>query len=247
MLDVQQFMKHQIIAHLITRIRKRFDMATYSVVEKFISINGESTKAGQLAVFIRFAGCNLNCNYCDTKWANEKDVSYETLTEFEIYDYIKSTGVTNVTLTGGEPLLREDIVKLLRILSSDKNLYVEIETNGSVDIGPFRDISENISFTLDYKLQGSGMEHMMNLDNYEDLTSNDTVKFVVSNKEDLKKAKQIIDEERLTEKCNVYISPVFGRIEPVTFVDFMIENKMIKVNMQLQMHKIIWDPEKKGV
>ena len=79
-------------------------MATYSVVEKFISINGESTKAGQLAVFIRFAGCNLNCNYCDTKWANEKDVSYETLTEFEIYDYIKSTGVTNVTLTGGEPL-----------------------------------------------------------------------------------------------------------------------------------------------
>lgn len=247
MLDVQQFMKHQIIAHLITRIRKRFDMATYSVVEKFISINGESTKAGQLAVFIRFAGCNLNCNYCDTKWANEKDVSYETLTEFEIYDYIKSTGVTNVTLTGGEPLLREDIDKLLRILSSDKNLYVEIETNGSVDIGPFRDISENISFTLDYKLQGSGMEHMMNLDNYEDLTSNDTVKFVVSNKEDLKKAKQIIDEEGLTEKCNVYISPVFGRIEPVTIVDFMIENKMNKVNMQLQMHKIIWDPEKKGV
>ena len=88
---------------------------------------------------------------------------------------------------------------------------------------------------------------MMNLDNYEDLTSNDTVKFVVSNKEDLKKAKQIIDEERLTEKCNVYISPVFGRIEPVTIVDFMIENKMNKVNMQLQMHKIIWDPEKRGV
>ena len=63
----------------------------------------------------------------------------------------------------------------------------------------------------------------------------------------MKKAKQIIDEERLTEKCNVYISPVFGRIEPVTIVDFMIENKMNKVNMQLQMHKIIWDPEKKGV
>ena len=74
-----------------------------------------------------------------------------------------------------------------------------------------------------------------------------TMEFVVSNKEDLKKAKQIIDEERLTEKCNVYISPVFGRIEPVTIVDFMIENKMNKVNMQLQMHKIIWDPEKKGV
>ena len=74
-----------------------------------------------------------------------------------------------------------------------------------------------------------------------------TVKFVVSNKEDLKKAKQIIDEERLTEKCNVYISPVFGRIEPVTIVDFMIENKLNDVNLQLQLHKIIWDPDMKGV
>lgn len=222
-------------------------MATYNVVEKFVSINGESAKAGQIAVFIRFAGCNLNCNYCDTKWANEKDVSYEKLTEFEIYDYIKGTGVTNVTLTGGEPLLREDIDKLLRILSSDKNLYVEIETNGSVDIGSFRDISENISFTLDYKLPGSGMDHMMNHDNYKDLSSKDTVKFVVSDIADLNMTRNIIEKYSLTEKCNVYISPVFGRIEPVTIVDFMINSKMNKVNMQLQMHKIIWDPEKKGV
>ena len=97
-------------------------MATYSVVEKFVSINGEGTKAGQLAVFVRFAGCNLDCNYCDTQWANKHDVKYDILTEFEIYDYIKSTGVVNVTLTGGEPLLRDNIENLLRILSSDKSL-----------------------------------------------------------------------------------------------------------------------------
>ena len=222
-------------------------MATYSVVEKFVSINGESTKAGQLAVFIRFAGCNLNCNYCDTKWANELDVPFQTMTEFEIYDYIKSTGVTNVTLTGGEPLLQENIDKLLRILSSDKTLYVEIETNGSVDLTPYRDISDNISFTVDYKLPGSGMEHMMLLENYEVLENKDTVKFVVSSIDDLRKTKHIIDEEGLVEKCNVYISPVFGRIEPVTIVDFMIDKKLNKVNMHLQMHKIIWDPDKKGV
>ena len=66
-------------------------MAEFRVVEKFISINGEGTKAGQLAVFIRFAGCNLNCSYCDTTWANEPDVKYEEMTEFEIYDYIKNT------------------------------------------------------------------------------------------------------------------------------------------------------------
>ena len=222
-------------------------MATYSVVEKFISINGESTKAGQLAVFIRFAGCNLNCNYCDTKWANEKDVSHETLTEFEIYDYIKSTGVTNVTLTGGEPLLRDNIENLLRILSSDKSLFVEIETNGSVDLAPYRDISENVSFTLDYKLPGSGMESKMNMDNYEELSKVDTVKFVVSDVTDLDKARQIILDYKLTEKCNVYLSPVFGRIEPVEIVNYMIVHKMNKINMQLQMHKIIWDPEMKGV
>ena len=222
-------------------------MATYSVVEKFVSINGEGTKAGQLAVFVRFAGCNLDCNYCDTKWANKHDVKFDTLTEFEIYDYIKSTGVTNVTLTGGEPLLRDNIENLLRILSSDKSLYVEIETNGSIDLMPYRDISENVSFTLDYKLPGSGMEKYMNLDNYEDLRSKDTVKFVVSHKEDLDKARKIIEEHKLTEKCSVYFSPVFGRIEPVDIVNYMIEHKMNKVNMQLQMHKIIWDPEMKAV
>lgn len=222
-------------------------MATYSVVEKFVSINGESTKAGQLAVFIRFAGCNLDCNYCDTKWANEHNVSSETMTEFEIYDYIKSTGVTNVTLTGGEPLLRDNIENLLRILSSDKSLYVEIETNGSVELSGFRDISENVSFTVDYKLPGSGMEDKMNLDNYEELSEVDTVKFVASDIVDLDKARQIIEEYKLTDKCNVYISPVFGRIKPVEIVDYMIEHKMNKVNMQLQMHKIIWDPDKKGV
>ena len=222
-------------------------MATYSVVEKFVSINGEGTKAGQLAVFVRFAGCNLDCNYCDTKWANEKNVPFDTLTEFEIYDYIKSTGVTNVTLTGGEPLLRDNIENLLRILSSDKSLYVEIETNGSVELSQFRHISDNLSFTVDYKLPGSGMESKMNLDNYEDLNKEDTVKFVVSSRDDLDKAKQIIDEYNLIESCNVYISPVFGRIEPAEIVEYMIEHKMNKINMQLQLHKFIWDPNMKGV
>lgn len=222
-------------------------MATYRVVEKFISINGEGTRAGQLAVFIRFAGCNLDCNYCDTKWANEPDAQYTEMTEFEIYDYIKSTGVKNVTLTGGEPLLRESIDKLLRILSSDKTIRVEIETNGSVGLAPFREISENISFTVDYKLPGSGMESMMDCENYEELTMSDTVKFVVSHGDDLQKAKDIIEEYKLTEQCNVYISPVFGRINPQEIVEFMIEKHMNDVNLQLQLHKIIWDPEKKGV
>ena len=88
-------------------------MSKYEVVEKFVSINGEGTKAGQLAVFIRFKGCNLNCKYCDTKWANEQETPSQPMTEKEILDYVLSTGVKNVTLTGGEPLLREGIENVI--------------------------------------------------------------------------------------------------------------------------------------
>lgn len=222
-------------------------MAEFKVVEKFVSINGEGTKSGQLAVFIRFAGCNLACNYCDTMWANKEDAAYELMTEFELYDYIKSTGIKNVTLTGGEPLLREGIEKLLKILSSDKSIRVEIETNGSIAIEPYRDISENMTFTIDYKLAGSGMESHMYMENFEDVMSTDTVKFVVSHMDDLNNAREIIDRYNLRERCIVYISPVFGRIEPRQIVDYMQEYKLNDVNLQLQMHKIIWDPEARGV
>lgn len=222
-------------------------MAIFNVVEKFVSINGEGTRAGQLAVFIRFTGCNLNCNYCDTAWANYKNVPAHAMTEFEIYDYVKATGIKNVTLTGGEPLLRQDIDKLLRILSSDRSIHVEIETNGTIDLREFCDINEELSFTVDYKLPGSGMEKYMLMSNFEGRRLWDTVKFVVSDEADLKRAKEIIEQYGLVEQCNVYISPVFGRIEPAQIVDYMKENKLNGVNLQLQMHKIIWDPERKGV
>ncbi|MGN1318790.1 MAG: radical SAM protein, partial [Lachnospirales bacterium] len=108
------------------------------VAEKFVSINGEGQKAGELAVFVRFTGCNLNCSYCDTKWANEPHCNYEELSVDEIYDYILSTKVKNVTLTGGEPLLHSGIYNLCAKLSEDNNLKVEIETNGSVSIEKYK-------------------------------------------------------------------------------------------------------------
>ena len=109
----------------------------FKVVEKFVSVNGEGKRAGQLAVFIRFAGCNLECSYCDTKWANDKEVNFELLSADEVYNYIKSTGIKNVTLTGGEPLFQKNIKELLEKLCYDKNLNIEIETNGSINIKEF--------------------------------------------------------------------------------------------------------------
>lgn len=92
---------------------------TYEVVEHFVSINGEGPLAGQLAVFVRFKGCNLSCLYCDTKWANEPDVPARVMTAEEIHQAIMETGVRNVTLTGGEPLNRPYISELLEKLAAD--------------------------------------------------------------------------------------------------------------------------------
>lgn len=219
----------------------------YKVVETFISINGESTKAGQLAAFIRFKGCNLCCEYCDTAWANKSDASYTEMTALEIYKYIKETGITNVTLTGGEPLLQTGIMELLNILSKDTDLFVEIETNGSINLEEFIKIDNRLSFTMDYKLPVSGMEDKMCLKNFDILTYKDTVKFVSGSIEDLERAREIIERYGLIDKCHVYISPVFGKINLPDIVEYMKEHKMNKVNMQLQMNKFIWDPQERGV
>lgn len=221
-------------------------MVRYKVVERFVSINGEGTHSGQLAVFIRFAGCNLNCSFCDTKWANEKDVEYELLSVDEIVDYIDETELNNVTLTGGEPLLQQEIEILIEKLTA-KGLYVEIETNGSVSLDKFRQITPEPAFTMDYKLPGSNMESMMCKSNFEILKQQDTVKFVAGSSEDLEKFKQITQMYKLVEKCNVYLSPVFGSISMEDMVEFMIQNKMNGVNLQAQLHKIIWSPDKRGV
>lgn len=222
-------------------------MGRFKVVEKFISINGEGRCAGELAAFIRFAGCNLNCSYCDTRWANEPKVPYEILSEEEIYAYIKGNDVNNVTLTGGEPLLQENIGRLIKMLSKDKSLRIEIETNGAVSLKDYIDIGENVTFTLDYKLPGSKMNHKMIMDNYDLLRACDTVKFVVSDQEDLDKAREVIEQYQLTDRVAVYLSSSFGVIKPEDIVNYMMEHKLNKVRLQLQMHKYIWDPNKKGV
>ncbi|MPM85177.1 7-carboxy-7-deazaguanine synthase [bioreactor metagenome] len=219
----------------------------FKVVEKFVSINGEGRRSGQLAVFIRFAGCNLKCSYCDTMWANEKNVSYELMSSHDIYDYIKSTNVTNVTLTGGEPLLQDGIIHLLELLAKDTTLHVEIETNGSVSLEPFIALENSPSFTMDYKLPSSLMEDNMLLSNFNNLAKKDTLKFVAGSLLDLEKAYELIIKYNLTHKTNVYISPVYGNIQLEKIVDFMINKKINGVQLQLQLHKIIWDPNKRGV
>lgn len=220
-------------------------MKMFNVAEKFVSINGEGQYAGQLAVFIRFAGCNLRCSYCDTKWANSFDYKGELLSAEEILDYVLGTHIRNVTLTGGEPLLREGITELIEMLIK-LELRVEVETNGSVPLAPV-DGKFRPHFTIDYKTPSSGMEDKMLMSNYGILESEDVVKFVCGSVEDLNRSYEIIRQYGLIKRCKVYLSCVFGQLEPKTAVEFMKENELNGVNFQLQMHKFIWEPDKKGV
>ena len=235
------------------------------VVEKFVSINGEGTRAGELSVFLRFKGCNLRCSYCDTVWAYQPDCSYREESPEELLQYVIESGVHNVTITGGEPLLQPEAGRLISLLVNHKlpecnklrgtsmgkifgrnRLHVEIETNGAVDLKPFCHADRPV-FTMDYKLPSSGCEEAMCLSNFALLMPEDTVKFVVGSLEDLDRAREIIEEYDLTNHCHVYFSPVFGAIEPVKIVEEMIKYQLNGVRMQIQMHKVIWDPEKRGV
>ncbi|MDE6035386.1 MAG: putative 7-carboxy-7-deazaguanine synthase QueE [Ruminococcus sp.] len=218
----------------------------FPIAEKFISINGEGKRAGELSVFVRFRGCNLRCSYCDTTWANTADCHADMMSVEDIVNYVNKSGIDNITLTGGEPLLQENIDILVEsLMKSGHN--VEIETNGSISIKNLSEKTYRPDFTIDYKLPSSDMESFMDTGNYAYLTENDVIKFVVGNVSDLDKAVEITEKFSLTEKCHVYISPVFSKINPAEIVEYMKLKNLNKVRLQLQLHKFIWNPDERGV
>ena len=227
-------------------------MGTFRLAEHFVSINGEGRLAGELALFLRFTGCNLRCDWCDTMWANEKDAPYTLMDTSSLAEIAKQAyeeyDVHNVTLTGGEPLLQEELPELCRSLAS-LGLNVEIETNGAVPLAPFLKKCEKYgtrpALTMDYKLPSSKMEKHMCTENFRYLKFFDTLKFVCGSRADLDRAAEIIEEYK--PESTIFLSPVFGRIEPAEMVEFMKERKLGKVRLQIQLHKVIWDPEMKGV
>ena len=209
------------------------------VNEIYYSVQGESTSAGLPCVFVRLTYCNLRCTYCDTEYAfyEGKEKSIE-----EIVEEVKKFGCKLVEVTGGEPLFQEESFPLMKRLC-DEGFDAMLETGGSLSI---ENVDERVKIIMDLKCPSSGMLKKNIYENVNYLKSSDELKFVIGNREDYDWAKGIIVKYDLMGKCSILFSVVFGELEPITLVNWILEDKL-NVRFQLQMHKYIWHPETKGV
>lgn len=216
----------------------------FPVVEIFDSIDGEGITAGCLATFIRLAGCNIRCGYCDTPYALKKEDGKD-MTLAEIVERVVKIGNKHVTLTGGEPLWCDRVKTLIEAIIAEGH-RVNIETNGTLPIEPYTQLYGAV-ITMDYKTISSGMNGQMNLENLRRLRGVDVLK-IVCQESDFEDIEQMLKTYR--PRCKIFLSPIYGKIEPVKLVNFakhLRDEGIYNVRVQVQLHKIIWNPNEKGV
>ena len=231
------------------------------VCEIFRSIEGEGLRTGLAAVFVRLHGCNLRCSYCDSMYAVEGH-DFEQMNVLQVLDAVESyrgeSGIQCVTVTGGEPLLHAGIGELLRALS-ENGFLVNVETNGTV---PCKWHYPGLFYTMDWKCESSGMSAKMRMENLETLGANDVLKFVVGTERDLEETARVVDELSRRKSAvsaadktslgmpHIFVSPVFGKLKYEKIVEWMLSEKVMVQNnarFQVQLHKIVWDPDLRGV
>jgi len=202
--------------------------------EIFFSVQGEGINSGLPTVFIRTTGCNLRCSYCDTVYAYNqgKEMSIEN-----IMLKVSKFDCKRICITGGEPLLQQDLIDLLFEL---KGYSVSIETNGSLNIDK---LPKEVMISLDIKCPSSNESKKMNLENIKYLKKTDQVKFVMETKEDYDFAKMIVFNNKVP---NAIFSPV-GGLDAKEIINNLLNDGLNDVRIGLQIHKIIWDPTQRGV
>lgn len=231
----------------------------FNVLEIFSSISGEAQHAGELSTFVRLAGCNLNCSWCDTMAMLRENV-FTKMDVDKITEQCHKNGHKHVIVTGGEPLMKPNIDVLISELLLE-GFEVEIETNGSQDFHKLVEkldeyelpygLANNYSFTLDYKMPGSGMTDKMNpavFEHLDDLNSNDVIKFVVT-EDDIDLCMSLIKKfQEQGTLCKYYISPVWDGVNMEHIIDAMKVNGLGEdVRFQVQIHKIVYGMERQGV
>ncbi|VAX30508.1 7-carboxy-7-deazaguanine synthase [hydrothermal vent metagenome] len=213
------------------------DDARLKICETFVSIQGESSYAGQPCFFVRLTGCNLRCHCCDTTYAysdgKEMDIG-------EILSGARDSGVGLVEVTGGEPLLQKGTPALIKSLC-DEGFSVLVETNGSMKIDG---IDSRAVVILDIKTPGSGMAEEMFYGNLEILRPHDEIKFVIADRADYVWTKGVIEKFGLAGR-NILLSPSFGLLAPEVLVKWIIEDRL-NVRLNLQLHKYVFG-DRRGV
>jgi len=209
------------------------------VCEIFTSIQGESTCAGLPCTFVRLSSCNLRCSYCDTRYAYDEGNEFS---EEDIVRLVRQAGIHLVEITGGEPLLQTEVYPLITRLI-DAGHRVLLETNGSMKISG---IDKRTSIILDMKTPGSGMSDRMDLTNLEMIKHSDEIKFVLTCRDDYEWTRKMIQTYKLIGKCHILLSPAFGILHPEELAAWMIRDRM-QARLNLQLHKYIYGPERRGV
>ncbi len=209
------------------------------VTEIFASIQGETSYAGLPFAFVRLTGCNLRCRYCDTTYA------YDGGDEFpleEVVSRVRSFGIPRAMVTGGEPLLQPEAPALVSAFL-DLGWTVLVETNGTV---PLSSLDPRAVKIMDVKCPGSGEEGRTLWENFDCLDAKDEVKFVVASENDYLYAKEVIAKYRNGRDFRVLLSPAFGLVPPERLAGWIVGDAL-DARFQLQLHKLVWDPDRRGV
>lgn len=215
---------------------------TLNVSEIFHSIQGESSHAGRPCTFVRLAGCNLACAYCDTGYARQSDAGRVLPLPF-ILEAVRPYRSRLVEITGGEPLLQPATRELARLLSAEDRTVL-VETNGSMDISV---LPHPVIRIMDVKTPSSGMAAHNRLENFAHLRRGDEVKFVLSDRTDYEWAKAVIRGADFPAAIAVALfAPVAGRLEPAELAKWIVDDKL-SVRLNLQLHKFIWPGIDRGV
>lgn len=211
-------------------------LRTYEI---FKSIQGETSYAGWPCVFIRLTGCNLRCSYCDTTYAYKQGTDKSI---GEIIDEIAKYNCNLVMVTGGEPLHQQGSKDLInRLIQS--GFTVLVETNGSISI---KDLNQQTIIIMDIKCPSSGMSERMVWENIDFLKKSDEVNFVIGDRDNYDWAKDKVQRHVINKKCTVLFSPVHGEIQPQKLAEWILADNL-NVRLNLQLHKYIWHPSKRGV